>query len=136
MDEAGIGQIPRAMPLHWLTRAYQIKARTRAANEAYWLYLSTMLRLLSSTALSETKCNLRTTAVEKMCFFPHGRIDPHKLFEYEPVLVFSVGLWLMSVRNRGCAQSWHLCCTVLAAPVVIHTFGGRGSPVIQALLLE
>ena len=124
------------MPLHWLTRAYQIKARTRAENEVYWRYLSTMPRLLSSTALSEDKCYLTTTAVENMSFFLHRRIDPHKLFEYEPVLLFSVGLWLMLVRNRGCAQSWHLCCAVLPAPAEIHTFGGRGSPIIQALLLE
>jgi len=38
-------------------------------------------------------------------------------------------LGLMSVKNRGCYQSWFSLCTLqLNALSVIHVFGGRGSP--------
>jgi len=59
-------------------------------------------------------------------------LDLAHTVEYRNHLIVLQGWELMLAGNRGYHQSWILRCTVqLNRLIVIHAFGGRGSPLVS-----
>ena len=61
-------------------------------------------------------------------------IDLARTLAYGGYLIVLLSWGLMLAGNRVCHPGWILRYTVqLNRPIVIHTFGGRGSPIVSFL---
>jgi len=64
--------------------------------------------------------------------YPLLMIDLARTLAYGDELIILQTRWLILVANRVCHQGWIPRYTVqLNRPIAIHTFGGRGSPIVS-----